>query len=955
LPPRRLLTILASLLVAGCADTLQTDRALIESGKTQEGLARLAADTQKSPQDVSLRQYYYSAREAAVTRWLAQAKSALASGDSKQAAAMLDEVERADPHNPQAAALRHELAQGQGSDADLKAAQAAFAAKHYDEAEATLKARLQRVPQDAASRELMDKIRAERTQAAAQTALDPEYGKGKVSLEFQNAPLRSVFDVLSRQSGLSFAFAPGVPLDRPLTIFAKEIPIAEAITMLVEGNQLTRRALNSHTLLIGTEVPPPPPEPVGSGEVVHAFYLTNADAKQVASLLQSLIPFKNLDVDDSLNLLLVRGNAAQVASAARLISLVDLAQPEVMLEVEVLEVGSDLVRNLGIQYPNQFTLLNVPPSASSVTTPTGTTVTTPSPTPLTVESLLHISADKIAINNPALNLRDDLGKVKLLANPQIRVKNRNDAHVQIGEKVPVFTSSLTPTGVVSNSVSYLDVGLKLDVKPQVLLDDNVQIKLTLEVSSILNQVNNNGTLAYPFAGPLMFYYGDGSLSYQSLNPDYRPWVRSDGPYIKYYNYDPSGNIASLNDFSNNSVLTYAYDATGRLVSAVDTASNGFGSLGYTYDANGNRQSETRNGSSLPDVYSPPGSNWLYQRGSDYRIKNQNGNTAFGTPTGFNAYDGYNRLIQSSNGGAQYVYNALGQRIEKTNASGAKIGFQYGANGELLYEQDAAGNTKAYVWLNGRPIARIDNNQQIYYYHVDHLGTPQAMTDSMGTVVWKAYYEPFGTATVRPVSTIENNLRLPGQYYDSETGMHYNYFRDYDPTTGRYIEADPMGLAAGPNVYAYVGGNPLSFIDPLGLFDNDAYTAWMIKHAKKHSQHQCAKYVRKGLEAGGADTTGHPIDAKAYADTLTKNGFTEVPTENYTPAPGDTAIFQPYPAGNPSGHIETYTNQGWKSDFSQKSFLPNKKYGQSPYKVYRPPEDDGDSDSDADSGECGCQK
>lgn len=496
MPPRRLLTILASLLVAGCADTLQTDRALIESGKTQEGLARLAADTQKSPQDVSLRQYYYSAREAAVTRWLAQAKSALASGDSKQAAAMLDEVERADPHNPQAAALRHELAQGQGSDADLKAAQAAFAAKHYDEAEATLKARLQRVPQDAASRELMDKIRAERTQAAAQTALDPEYGKGKVSLEFQNAPLRSVFDVLSRQSGLSFAFAPGVPLDRPLTIFAKEIPIAEAITMLVEGNQLTRRALNSHTLLIGTEVPPPPPEPVGSGEVVHAFYLTNADAKQVASLLQSLIPFKNLDVDDSLNLLLVRGNAAQVASAARLISLVDLAQPEVMLEVEVLEVGSDLVRNLGIQYPNQFTLLNVPPSASSVTTPTGTTVTTPSPTPLTVESLLHISADKIAINNPALNLRDDLGKVKLLANPQIRVKNRNDAHVQIGEKVPVFTSSLTPTGVVSNSVSYLDVGLKLDVKPQVLLDDNVQIKLTLEVSSILNQVNNNGTLAY---------------------------------------------------------------------------------------------------------------------------------------------------------------------------------------------------------------------------------------------------------------------------------------------------------------------------------------------------------------------------------------------------------------------------------------------------------------------------
>ena len=138
----------------------------------------------------------------------------------------------------------------------------------------------------------------------------------------------------------------------------------------------------------------------------------------------------------------------------------------------------------------------MPPSASSVTTPTGTTVTTPSTAPLTVESLMHIGPGRIAINNPALNLRDDLGNVKLLANPQIRVKNHDDAHIQIGEKVPVFTSNTTPTGVVSNSVSYLDVGLKLNVTPSVLLDSNVQIKLSLEVSSILNEVNNNGTLAY---------------------------------------------------------------------------------------------------------------------------------------------------------------------------------------------------------------------------------------------------------------------------------------------------------------------------------------------------------------------------------------------------------------------------------------------------------------------------
>ena len=102
----------------------------------------------------------------------------------------------------------------------------------------------------------------------------------------------------------------------------------------------------------------------------------------------------------------------------------------------------------------------------------------------------------------------------------------------------------------------------------------------------------------------------------------------------------------------------------------------------------------------------------------------------------------------------YVYNALGERMKKSNQNGLATVFHYGPNGELLWEKDQAGNTRAYVWLNGRPLARIDNDAQIYFYHVDHLGTPQAMSDSAGSLVWKASYEPFGKATVNPASTIE---------------------------------------------------------------------------------------------------------------------------------------------------------------------------------------------------------
>lgn len=319
---------------------------------------------------------------------------------------------------------------------------------------------------------------------------------------------------------------------------------------------------------------------------------------------------------------------------------------------------------------------------------------------------------------------------------------------------------------------------------------------------------------YPFAGPQSFRFGNGQTFNLGRDQDYRLATLADGPYQKTYSHDPAGNVASLTDIGN-TVLSYSYDSSGRLTGATDTAAGSFGLLGYSYDPNGNRQSETRNAGIVPYVYSPP--NWLYQKGSDTRSKTASGNTASSTALGSFSYDGYNRLATSQTAAetTTYTYNALGERYQKINQNGLSTVFHYGPDGELLYEQDANGNTRVYVWLDGRPLARIDNNAQIYYYHVDHLGTPQAMTDNTGTTVWKADYEPFGKATVR-INTVENNLRFPGQYFDRETGLHYNYFRDYDPGTGRYVEADPIGIAGGLNVYEYARSNPLTYTDPLGL-------------------------------------------------------------------------------------------------------------------------------------------
>ncbi len=326
---------------------------------------------------------------------------------------------------------------------------------------------------------------------------------------------------------------------------------------------------------------------------------------------------------------------------------------------------------------------------------------------------------------------------------------------------------------------------------------------------------NNFAHFYPFAGPQSYRYGNGKQFWMSRDQDYRPDYLFDGPRYKLAGYNEAGDLNLLTDIYGHR-QEYGYDANGRLLSLNDTAAGGLGSLSYLYDLNGNRTSETRNGATQSYVYSPTDSNWLYQAGSEYHLRDPAGNTAFATATGFLGYDGYGRLIKSSNQNTSYQYNALGERSKKKSANGAATVFHYGAQGELLYERDAAGHSKVYVWLDGRPLARIDDDSAVYYYHTDHLGTPQVMTDSSGAVVWRVDYEPYGKAVVK-VATVGNNLRLPGQYYDQETGMHYNYFRDYDPGTGRYAEGDPIGLAGGINLYAYVGGNPLSYVDPLGLF------------------------------------------------------------------------------------------------------------------------------------------
>ncbi len=342
------------------------------------------------------------------------------------------------------------------------------------------------------------------------------------------------------------------------------------------------------------------------------------------------------------------------------------------------------------------------------------------------------------------------------------------------------------------------------------------------VSVLNNAANLTTNISYkPFGGMSSLTYGNGLTGTIGYDNQYRITSITAGTVLSlsYNQYDANGNIKNIqNILDPTKNRSYDYDSLNRL----GTATGPWGSIGWTYDGAGNRQTQT-NGSS---------SSYSYQTGTNKLTSitgavsmsftfDSNGNTYTENAKEF-IYNQNQRLIRVTDGGVtkgEYTFNGNGQRVKKV-VNGTTTIFHYSLSGQLIVESNSAGaTTSEYVYLNSQPLAKIEGTL-VYYYHNDHLATPQKMTDSTGTVVWSADYKPFGEATIT-TNTITNNLRFPGQYYDAETGLHYNYFRDYDPVVGRYIESDPIGIAGGKNhLFAYVGNNPESRTDPFGLWCRD---------------------------------------------------------------------------------------------------------------------------------------
>ncbi|MHB1272808.1 MAG: RHS repeat-associated core domain-containing protein, partial [Rhodanobacter sp.] len=365
--------------------------------------------------------------------------------------------------------------------------------------------------------------------------------------------------------------------------------------------------------------------------------------------------------------------------------------------------------------------------------------------------------------------------------------------------------------------------------------------------------------------------------------------------------DAMGNIVALGNGpgANPATETYRYDPLYRLTGMTDA---GIVLESYTYNRTGDRLSKTAAGLATGAYLYTAGTHQLASIGNAARANDADGNTTAsvigGSTYGF-GYNGRNRLTLVQQNGqtvATYTYNALGERIGKATGAGT-ASYAYDEAGRLIGDDETSGTTspkgkgkhhdkhkhhhkhhhpgtatlndRDYVWLGDLPVAVIDTTvsggvttSTVDYVTADQLGTPRAVTDGTGTVIWQWAYQgdPFGEQQPTSSTGYVLNLRYPGQYYDAESNTNYNLFRTYEAATGRYLQPDPIGLDGGISAYAYVGGDPLSYTDPLGLSGfgfnaGGSAQAGLIRGGAIQANSGVGLFWGNGLNAGGYTASG----------------------------------------------------------------------------------------------------
>ena len=482
---RFLLSFAAFLLLGACAGNVahREGLAMMAQGRPEEALAQLEKASREAPQNREYRIHSLNLRAQVIGGLLAEAQREKYAGRFDASEALYLRALKFDRDNEPALAGLADIKQGRRHAQQIIEAAALLAANHPEQAEQQIFRVLQENPRHAEALALRQRIEEI---SGRFPLIVPTLGKTfqkPVNLEFVDSSFKQVLEALSRHSGLNFILDRDVPAGITITLFLHQVSVEEALDVMLTTNQLRKRVLTETTVLIYPDTAAKQSD--NQELIVKSYFLANAEAKQVMSMLKSVFKAKNVYADDKLNLLIVRDTPALIVLADRLVATHDVAEPEVMLDVEVLEIQRSRLLNLGVQFPDKLTLTPLPLSGT------------------TLQDLKNLSSATTAasLSSAVINLQRVVGDTNLLANPRIRTHNREKALIKIGDRVPVITTTSTSTGFVAENVQYVDVGLKLEVEPTIFPNDEILIKLALEVSSVTKEiVSKSGTTSYQIGG-----------------------------------------------------------------------------------------------------------------------------------------------------------------------------------------------------------------------------------------------------------------------------------------------------------------------------------------------------------------------------------------------------------------------------------------------------------------------
>jgi general secretion pathway protein D len=480
---RSLLLLIVAGSLAACAahQVRESAEDQLRAGSYEQALQTVQRGLERYPDDPELLTELRTIREQAGQHLVAAASAARAARDFDQADTIVRRLLALDPRNEPGSRLLADIARDRRHQAVI--AQAEEDVKKGDRVAALSKIRaaLLESPSDpdllALSRQLQMQLRHEETIGGVRLA-----ETRPVELEFRDANLRMVLEAMSRETHVNFTVDKDVRPDLKVSVFLRGASVENALDLILGTNQLNKKIVDSSTVIVYPNTPEKNRE--YQDLIVRSYFLANADVKQTAALLRAVLKIKEPFVDDKLNLLVIREPPEIIELADRLIAMYDQQEPEVMLEVEVLEVRSSRVTDLGILYPDTFSLTPMPPANAS-----GLTLSNFS---------LATNRLGLGISGFVANLQREVDDVKILANPRIRAKNHEKAHILVGDKIPIISSSAAPTaGLVSENIQYIDVGIKLEFEPSVSLDNDVSLKINLETSTLGAQIKtSSGSVAY---------------------------------------------------------------------------------------------------------------------------------------------------------------------------------------------------------------------------------------------------------------------------------------------------------------------------------------------------------------------------------------------------------------------------------------------------------------------------